>query len=80
MYFKIHYSNLILKIDVKKKNQNFLFFLYFLRLISFFNIYDIKINKNILPVGKKNSGFLIVSTTKVFFFISEVFNYVNFYN
>lgn len=80
MNFKIHYSNLILKIDVKRKDQNFLFFLYFLRLVSFFNIYDIKINKNILSVGKKESGFILISTTKFFFFISEIFNYVNFYN
>lgn len=64
------------EIKIYKKQKNFIFFTYFLKLINHFNIYDIKINKFVSIVGKKNFGFFILSLNKIFLFISEIFSFI----
>jgi len=77
--FKVNYSNLFFEIIVKKKNNDFFFFFLIINLLFKYLNKVVKLKKNNSPVGKKNQSVMVLSTSKFFLCIYEIFNIGFFY-
>jgi hypothetical protein len=73
------YSSLFFEIEVKKKNKDFYFFFILVSLLFNFLNQIVNLKKNITQVGKKKKSYVVMSTSKFFLFIHEVFNIGFFY-
>jgi len=77
--FKVNYSNLFFEIIIKKKNNDFFFFFLIINLLFKYLNKVVKLKKNQSPVGKKNQSVMVLSTSKFFLCIYEIFNIGFFY-
>lgn len=74
VYFKVNYNSLIFEIKVKKKDNNFLFYFILFNLMFRHLSQLLSLKKKLNCVGYKNSSSIVLSTSKFFLCISEIFN------
>lgn len=74
VYFRINYNNLMFDIIIKKKNHDFLFYFILFNFIFKFMFQLLSLKKKINSVGNKNKSTIVLSTSKFFLCISEIFN------
>lgn len=72
--FKINYNSLMFDIIVKKKDDNFLFFFILFNFMFKYLSQLLSLKKKLNCVGNKNKSSFILSTSKFFLCISEIFN------
>jgi hypothetical protein len=72
--FKVNYSNLFFEIIVKKKDNDFFFFFLLINLLANYLVDIVNLKKKNTSIGKKNQSVVVLSTSKFFLCIHEIFN------